>query len=81
MYAINIADLTKDDILKSFLILPVCTNKKTVNVDKKRLDEMAVILECPDEQSIAIVEVIRKKYSKNLFRCYESKTGKNWKRI
>jgi len=81
MYSINVADLTQEIVLKNFMVLPVCTNKRTVNVDKNRIDEIAVILECPDEQAKAIIAVIRQKYHKNKFRCYESKTGKLWKRI
>lgn len=80
-YAVNIADLTKDNIVKLFLVLPVCQNKLTVNIAKDRLDETAVILECDEIRAKAIVDVIRSKYHKNLFRCYESKTGKSWKRI
>lgn len=81
-YAINVADLTKDDILRQFLVLPACQNKLTVNVVKDRLDETAVILECDETRAKTIIDVIRSKYHKNLFMCYESKSGKGgWKRI
>ena len=80
-YAINVADLTHDLILKDFMILPVCPNKKTVQIVKDRLDETAIILECDETRAKAIVDIIRSKYQKNKFRCYESRTGNGgWKR-
>lgn len=81
MIAVNILDLTKDKILADFLIAPIIQNKTIVHAEQGKLDGGAVILDCPDEQGRAIIEIVRKKYSKNLFRFYESKTGKNWKRI
>mgnify|MGYP003552083040 CR=1 FL=1 len=81
-YAINLTDMTKDDIVKQFVILPVCPNKIVINVNKNRLDETAIVLECDETRAKAIVDVVRSKYHRNLFRCYESKTGKGgWKRI
>jgi hypothetical protein len=42
-------------------------------VEKGRIDGTAVLLDCPEERALAIIEIIRKKYGKNEFRCYEGK--------
>lgn len=81
MYAINIADLTKDKdgVWAPFLIGPV--SGQAVEAEK-RFDGMALTLACDEERAQAIVEVIRLKYKKHEMRCYQSKTGKGgWKRI
>lgn len=81
-YAINIADLTKDSFFISLLIEPVIRNRQIVEAEKDRLDGGAVMLECDEERAKAIVEIIRKKHTKNDVRCYEKKTNtKIWKRI
>lgn len=73
MYGINIMDMTKDDILATFLIAPVCRSKHTYTAEPGRVDGTAVQLECNDDRARAIIEVIRMKYGKNEFRCYENK--------
>ena len=80
-YAINVADLMIDLITKDFMVLPVCPNKRTIIAEKDRLDGIAIILECDENRALSIIQVIRSKYHKNKFRCYESKTGVTWKRI
>ena len=72
-YSINVFDLTKDDILSTFMIAPVVQSKILIDVEKGRIDGKAVLLECPDERALAIIEIIRKKYGKNEFRCYDGK--------
>lgn len=81
MIAVNIFDLTKDNILTDFLIAPMIKNKTIVHAEKGKIDGVAVILDCPDDQGKAIKDVVRAKYSKNIFRFYKSRTGKSWKRI
>jgi len=73
VYSVNVMDLTKDDILTTFMIAPVIKSRQLVDVEKGRVDGTAVILDCPEERAKAIVEVIRNKYGKNEFRCYAGK--------
>lgn len=80
-YSVNIGDLTKDTILGSFLVSPVCPNKTIVKAEPKYLDGGAILLETDEVRAKAIVDVIRLKYPRNLLRCYESKTGKSWERV
>ena len=68
-YSVNVFDLTKDDILSTFMIAPVIKSKIIVDVEKGRIDGKAVVLDCPEERATAIIEIIRKKYGKNgMFR-------------
>ena len=79
-YAINIGDLTTEPILG--LIFGDVIDKGSIIHAEKTIDGMATALQCPEDRAKAIVETIRlKKKEKNLFRIYESKTGKSWKRI
>ena len=80
MYAVNIADLTKDkdNVWAPFLIGPV--KGDVIEAEKGRFDGMALTLECNEERAKAIVEVIRLKYKKCEIRCYGGK-GKTWKRV
>ena len=73
MYAINVMDMTKDNIISTFLLSPVIKGRQTVVCEKDRIDGTGVILECTDEQSKAIIEVIRQKFGKNEFRVYNQK--------
>ena len=80
MIAVNISDCNKDFIVSTFLLKPVLSNK-IVNAEKDRIDGDALVLNCDDEKAKTIVEIVRKKYSKNLFRFYQSNRGKAWKRL
>jgi hypothetical protein len=71
--SINVMDMSKDDILSTFMIAPVIQSQQLFNAEPKRADGMSVILDCPEERALAIVGVIRMKYGKNEFRCYEGK--------
>ena len=71
VYSINVMDMTKDDILSTFLIAPVIKSRRLVDVEKGRIDHIAVVLECDETRAKAIVDVIRMKYGKNEFRCYK----------
>jgi len=73
VYSVNVMDMTKDDILSTFMIAPVIRSRQIIEAEKGRIDGMAVILDCPEERARAIIEVIRSKYGKNEFRCYEGK--------
>ncbi len=81
MIAVNVSDMTRDSILAVFLIAPVMHSHIQVNAEPKNIDGQAVLLGCDNEQARAIVDVVRNRYSKNVFRFYESKTGKTWDRI
>jgi hypothetical protein len=82
MYSINLADLTtlKRDypIVCDCMVMPILT-QETVDHDKKRFDEIAVIVkpEIDRERWEAIVKIMRDGmgrfpgYHKNLFRMYE----------
>lgn len=82
-YAVNVADLTKPGakVIATFMIAPVTPNRYTVTAEPGRLDGGAVVLECDDEHAQAIVEIIRRTWSRNALRCYHSQTGKTWKRV
>ena len=71
IYSINVTDMTKDDILSTFMIAPVIQSRQLVDREKGRIDSMAVVLECDETRAKAIVDVIRMKYGKNEFRCYK----------
>jgi len=73
VYSVNVMDMTKDDILSTFMIAPVIRSRQIIEAEKGRIDGMAVILDCPEERARAIIEVIRSKYGKNEFRCYDGK--------
>jgi len=73
VYSVNVMDMTKDDILSTFMIAPVIRSRQIIEAEKGRIDGMAVILDCPEERARAIIGVIRSKYGKNEFRCYEGK--------
>jgi hypothetical protein len=69
-YSINVMDMSKDNTLSTLMIAPVVKSRILYNAEPGRLGGMAVILECPDERSKAIIECIRMRYGKNEFRCY-----------
>jgi len=70
-YSVNVMDLTKDDVLSTFMIAPVIQSRIIVDVEKGRIDGKAVVLDCPEERALAIIEIIHQKYGKNEFRCYK----------
>ena len=80
IYAVNVTDMTKDTILSQFLLGPVLQGRQIIEAEKS-LDGQAVLLECDCQRAQAIVNLIRTRYGKNLFRFYTSKTGKAWKRV
>jgi hypothetical protein len=60
----------------------VSEGSEIVEAEKGRVDGTAVLLDCDDERGEAIHFVLRKKFTKNLFRMYYSKTGEGgWKRV
>jgi len=80
-YAVNVADLTTDTIIAGFLVGPVTRAGNIVRAEPSAADGHALVLDCDDEQAAAIVDVIRMKYPKNLFRCYERGKRGAWRRI
>lgn len=85
MYAINLADWMahKDDFGLSMLLQPVANPNPAavVECEKNRLDGASVLLECEQDRAGAIVEIVRRKYKRHQLRIYESKAGKDWKRV
>jgi len=79
-YAVNIGDLTRDSILAQFLFSPLIKDKTIVDAEKT-IDGKAVIVNCDEKQWEGIEFTVRKKYSRNLFRLYESSNGTRWMRI
>jgi len=81
-YAINIYDLTRDEILAQWLIGPLVENRIVVDCEPDLIDGRAVLLECDPERAAAVVQVIRKRWPRHLLRCYCRKKGrKKWQRI
>jgi hypothetical protein len=80
-YAVNACDLSKDTLLSQLLIGPVVPSREQVQVEKGMVDGIGILLECDTIRADAIVQVVRMKYHKNLFRFYKSTTGKSWKRV
>jgi len=82
-YAVNLGDLSEvnNRIVGTYLVGPVMGN--SVDVDPKKVDGIAVILDCDDERAQAIVDVIRIKRKRHELRCYVRKTptAKTWKKI
>ena len=82
-YAVNLADLTHsnrciDHRMAAMMVASVMGD--VVDVNKARVDESVVVLDCSDERARAIIDVIRLKLPKNRLRCYEKTTGR-WRRI
>jgi hypothetical protein len=69
--SINIADLTKDNILAVCMIAPITPHKMIKNCEPKNLDGMAIVLECTKEQALAVRDVIRMRYNSHEMRIYE----------
>jgi len=80
-YAINIADLDRDDTLANFLIMPVAYNRTIVRAEPGAADGHALVLDCGDEQAQAIIEVIRIKWPRNLLRCYRRTRRGTWRKV
>lgn len=83
-YAINLYDLLnlqqRDPIASLLFSKERLGDVITVKRDKPGED--AIRLLCSEDQNVAIIELIRKKYKKYQCRLYQSKTGKGgWKRI
>lgn len=73
-YSINIADLgLLGSAFASILLSGIVPRRLQRFIDKSRVDEQALVLECPDDQAKAIIEVIRMKFSKWKVRCYKGK--------
>jgi len=86
-YAANIADLTelsKNDPILTMVIMPHVAYTDIVEAEHGKVAGIghAAIMNCPEEQASAIIEIARKKYAKYALRFYFSKTGKGgWKRL
>jgi len=83
MYAVNLADWTayKDDFELRWLLDPV-VEQRFLYCERERLDGMALPITCDETCANAIMTIIRRKFHRNQFRIYQSKTGGGgWKRI
>jgi hypothetical protein len=72
--SINVSDLSSvNDPILPMLLAPVTKSRSIVNVEPKRIDGMAVVLDCDRKRALAIVDVIRMRYKKNQIRMYDGK--------
>ncbi len=63
-YALNVADLTMlPELPVSLLVAPHIQSRNMVNGNGNRLDEAAVVLECPEKQAVAICALCATKLS------------------
>ena len=83
-YAINLADLTAwQQHRPNHPMLFLVRDKlgEGVDIDAK-VDGVAVVLACPEEQAQVITELLRKNLKRHELRMYRSKTGNGgWKAI
>ena len=83
MYAVNLTDWMtyKDDFELGLLLEPI-VERRVIECERQRLDGMALPLLCDETRANAIVTLIRRRFHRNRFRIYQSKTGRGgWKRI
>jgi len=84
-YAVNVCDLStlqQRDFIASLLFSVEILTSDVVDAEGNRMDGSAIILSCENTRIEAIIQIIRKKYSKNIMRIYRSETGKGgWKRV
>ena len=78
-YAINIADLTKPENRPLGLIIGQVRGV-VVEINKRRMDAVAITLCCEDERARALIDIIRIRRKKHELRCYEHK-GSRWVHI
>lgn len=78
MIAISLADIATAEPVARMLVAPVIQNQRTVEVQRGRVDGVAVVLDCDDERARAIVDVLRMKYTKWLMRAWEG-AGGSWR--
>lgn len=86
-YAVNIADLlelSRRDPILTMTIAPHVAYTDIVEAEHGKAVGIghAALMNCPEEQAAAIVQVARKKYRKYELRFYTSITGQgSWKRL
>jgi len=83
MYSINIVDLEMvPKIPKLYMIAPVCPHRDTVTVEKGRIDGIALVIECGDEQASAIVEWLHTMVkTPRPVRCYKRGSRGGWSKV
>ena len=84
-YAFNLSDWTahREDVILTMLLANVIPDRITVNVEPgSQVDGAGVIMQCDEDRAAAIVEIVHKKYHRNLMRFYRRKEGnETWKRV
>lgn len=78
-FAINVIDLTNDQLISQILVGPVVPNKIMVEVEKG-MDGLAVVLETDDQRAAAICWALWRKHSPTKIRCYYGE-GEEWQRM
>lgn len=84
--ALNIADLTRyDKIVVECMIAPHIQSKEMIKGEPKMADGMGVVLECPTDQALSIVEFLRtvadKKAKQYECRAYAQGPKGGWSKI
>jgi len=83
MHAVNLCDwmTNKDDFVLRLLLEPI-VERRVIECECQRSDGMALPLLCDETRANAIVTLIRRRFHRNEFRIYQSKTGRGgWERI
>jgi hypothetical protein len=88
-YAVSIADMTKEPLISSLLFSPfIHHGEAAVPGDifaaegKDEYSSMAAKLHCTAEEFAGLLLIVRRRYHRNEFRLYQSKTGRGgWKRV
>lgn len=83
MYAIQLADflvLQRDDLAMRLFLTPK-VEMTPVDIGRGKFDSFILPFGCADGQAAAIVEVLRKRYSKEQLRCYRKGERGGWKRV
>jgi len=84
LYAVNVADATKDASFIRMLISPVVPDRLIYWCEGRQdASGMGVGLQCDAGCAEAIVGIIRQQWAKAALRCYHRKTNKalTWQRL
>jgi hypothetical protein len=54
----------------------------SIDINTRRVDEIAMAMTCTDERAQAIIQIVRRQYRKHQLRFYHSVSGSGgWKRV
>ena len=86
MLAVNLADLAtlqqgKPGLCMPMLLISPVMRRETIDTNRRKVDGAAVILECDDDRSDAILQVLRMKYTRAQLRIYRRGPRGGWHTI